>query len=110
VGEIVGGELYVSPRPSPLHSRAAGRLFHALDSFDKRPGDHGLGGWVMLFEPELHLGGEVLVPDLAGWRRERLPAPPNTAALTLAPDWVDALVRAEPFEALELTLSHLWEW
>jgi Uma2 family endonuclease len=48
----------------------------------------GPGGWLILFEPELHLGEDVLVPDLAGWRRERMPEMPEVAAFTLAPDWV----------------------
>jgi Uma2 family endonuclease len=43
---------------------------------------------VLLGEPELHLGGEVLVPDLAGWRRERMPELPEEVGITLAPDWV----------------------
>jgi Uma2 family endonuclease len=48
----------------------------------------GSGGWVILDEPELHFGDDVLVPDLAGWRRERLPTLPADAYLTLAPDWI----------------------
>jgi Uma2 family endonuclease len=100
VGEIVGGELYLSPRPSPLHTRTAGRLFQALSPFDKPPGDDGLRGWVLLFEPELRLGKEALVPDLAGWRRERLPELPETAAMTLAPDWVCEVLSAST-EALD---------
>ncbi|QRN98874.1 Uma2 family endonuclease [Archangium violaceum] len=88
VGEIIEGELHVSPRPRPMHARAAGRLFNALDSFDQDAGEEGPGGWVLLYEPELHLGREVLVPDLAGWRRERMPELPEEAAFTLAPDWV----------------------
>lgn len=88
VGEIIGGELHVSPRPNPRHARAAFRLGTALGPFDRNQGVEGPGGWVLLFEPELHLGDEVLVPDLAGWRRERLPELPDTAGLTLAPDWV----------------------
>ena len=51
-------------------------------------GRGGPGGWWILFEPELHLEADVLVPDLAGWRCERLPKPPETAAIDLAPDWV----------------------
>jgi Uma2 family endonuclease len=165
VGEIIDGELYVSPRPSPAHSRVSVQLVHALAPFDKPSGADGLGGWVLLFEPELRLGSEALVPDVAGWRRERLPQLPDTAFLALAPDWVcevlspstEALdrarkmssyaragvkhlwladprshllevyrleegrwlrlgaylggtpVRAEPFEALELNMSLLWE-
>lgn len=88
VGEIIGGELYVSPLPSPIHSRVTMRLSQALSPFDQSPRGEGPSGWVILFEPELHLGRAALVPDLAGWKRERLPELPDTAALTLAPDWL----------------------
>jgi Uma2 family endonuclease len=87
VGEIIAGELYVSPRPAVPHAVASSRLGGELmGPFDRGRG--GPGGWVLLDEPELHLGEDVPVPDLAGWRRERMPRPPNTAALTLSPDWV----------------------
>ncbi|OJT27610.1 hypothetical protein BO221_01215 [Archangium sp. Cb G35] len=86
VGEIVGGELYASPRPASPHTRAASRLGgELLGPFDRGRG--GPGGWVILHEPELHLGEDVLVPDLAGWRRERMPEMPHTVGVTLAPDW-----------------------
>ncbi len=55
---------------------------------------------MFLIEPELHLGKEVLVPDLAGWRRERMPELPDTAALTLAPDWICEVLSAST-EALD---------
>jgi Uma2 family endonuclease len=87
VGEIIAGELYSSPRPAVPHAVAASRLGGELiGPFDRGRG--GPGGWIILYEPELHLGGDVLVPDLAGWRRERLPKPPRAAAMTLAPDWL----------------------
>lgn len=87
VGEIIAGELYASPRPAMPHTRAASRLGMALGGpFDT--GSIGPGGWIILDEPELHLGSDVLVPDLAGWRRERMPKLPRLAALTLAPDWI----------------------
>jgi Uma2 family endonuclease len=86
VGEIVDGELYTSPRPASPHARAASRLGARLDPFDS--GSSGPGGWIILYEPELHLGGNVLVPDLAGWRRERMPEMPDVAAFELAPDWI----------------------
>jgi Uma2 family endonuclease len=54
--------------------------------FDRGRG--GPGGWIILDEPELHLAADVLVPDLAGWKRERMPELPHTPAFTLAPDWV----------------------
>jgi Uma2 family endonuclease len=87
VGEIIAGELHVSPRPAAPHTMAASRLGGELMSpFDR--GRDGPGGWIILDEPELHLGEDVLVPDLAGWRRERMPQPPRTAAFSLAPDWL----------------------
>jgi Uma2 family endonuclease len=87
VAEILDGELHVSPRPGSRHALAASRLGSELGGpFDRGRG--GPGGWWILDEPELHFGEEVLVPDLAGWRRERLPEFPDTAAFTLAPDWV----------------------
>lgn len=166
VAEILDGELHVQPRPCVRHARAASRLGGDLSGFD-REGTGGPGGWTILFEPALHLGQrpDRLVPDLAGWRRERMPKLPDTAAIELAPDWVcevlsdrtervdrtkkrriyaregvgylwlvspdqrmlevfrlqgehwvlletfegDSLVRAEPFDAIELPLGSLWE-
>src|SRR5690606_2707049 len=75
VAEIIAGELVTSPRPAARHARASSRLGGCLDGpFDR--GDGGPGGWIILDEPELHLHGDILVPDLAGWRRERMPKLP----------------------------------
>ena len=89
VGEIIDGVLYAHSRPATRHARAASVLGGELEpSFGRGRG--GPGGWVILDEPELHLGSEpdVLVPDLAGWRRTRMPELPDAAYLTLPPDWV----------------------
>lgn len=87
VAEIIDGELVTSPRPAAPHARAASALSGELyNPFDR--GKDGPGGWLILYEPELHLGGDVLVPDLAGWRRERMPEMPEAAAFDLAPDWI----------------------
>ena len=87
VAEIIDGELVTSPRPAAPHARAASTLSGELyNPFDR--GKVGPGGWLILYEPELHLHGSVLVPDLAGWRRERMPEMPDAAAFELAPDWV----------------------
>jgi Uma2 family endonuclease len=163
IGEIVDGELYVSPRPAIPHAVAGSTLAGDLSGPFQR-GRGGPGGWWILFEPELHFGVDVLVPDLAGWRRERLPRPPKAPFLELAPDWIcevlspsterldrarklriyarecvahawlvnpetrtlevlrrqgktwtllathehDDVVRAEPFDAIELDLLGLW--
>lgn len=162
VAEVIDGRLYLHARPRARHSRSASRLGMLLAPFDL----DGDGGWIILDEPELHLGGEpdIIVPDIAGWRRERMPEMPDDVYFTLAPDWVcevlspstedidraekmqiyareavshtwlvdpavrtlevfgldgetyrlagvwraDAIVRAEPFDAIELSLASLW--
>jgi Uma2 family endonuclease len=87
IGEILNGQLITQPRPAPKYSRAASSIGSELfDPFDHGRG--GPGGWWILFEPELHLGRDILVPDLAGWRRERLPVFPDEAFFPLAPDWI----------------------
>jgi Uma2 family endonuclease len=87
VAEMFDGELYASPRPAMPHARAASVLGVELGGpFDR--GRNGPGGWLIVDEPELHFANDVLVPDLAGWRRERLPSTPNEPYLTLAPDWI----------------------
>jgi len=87
VAEIIDGDLHLSPRPAPRHAAASTGVGGALHGpFDRGRG--GPGGWLVLFEPELHLGADVIVPDLAGWRRTRLPRLPDEAYFTLAPDWI----------------------
>ncbi len=86
-GQIAFGVLHAMPRPAPRHARAAGVIGLELGApFDFGRG--GPGGWVFLPEPELHLGAHVIVPDIAGWKRERLPTLPATAWIEIAPDWV----------------------
>jgi len=86
VAELLNGELVTSPRPSPHHARAASSLGAELyGPFDRGRG--GPGGWIILDEPELHLHDDVVVPDIAGWRRERMPALPKSSAFELSPDW-----------------------
>jgi len=165
VGEILDGELHAHPRPASRHARVTSVLGTRIGGpFDYD--DDGPGGWLILDEPELHLGPgpDVVVPDLGGWRRERMPEMPDTAAFSLPPDWVcevlspntasqdrtikmeiyaregvghiwlsdplaellevyraehgrwlrvsswhgDPKVRAEPFDAIELSLGRLW--
>ena len=87
VAEVVGGTLYTQPRPAMPHALASSSLGGELSSpFQKGRG--GPGGWWIIDEPELHLAEDIVVPDLAGWRRERMPEFPETAFVTLAPDWV----------------------
>jgi Uma2 family endonuclease len=170
VAEILDGHLHITPRPPRRNTNTASVLGGELHAPFRR-GNGGPGGWVLLHEPEVHLGPkpDKLVPDLAGWRRERMPdalgpidAP---SSYDIAPDWIceilsprteatdrttkmriyrregvahawlinpvtrtlevyrletgrwilldtfddDAVIRAEPFDAIDLSLAVLWE-
>lgn len=88
-GEIIGGELYTQPRPAGPHTVVASGLGgDLLGMFDRGRG--GPGGWVILDEPEIHFSdGEILVPDIAGWKLERLPVEARVGTFfTVVPDWV----------------------
>ena len=169
VAEVIDGSLSLMPRPRPRHANAASVLNGDLHGPFRR-GRGGPGGWIFLPEPELHFGQkpDIVAPDLAGWRRERVPddflADEAPAHITLVPDWIcevisdrteahdrgkkrriyrregvkyywivdpriqtlevfrledgrwveldtwegEAVVRAEPFDAIELDLAALW--
>ncbi len=87
VGEIIHGTLHTHPRPAPKHAVAHSTMGFQLGG-PYHGGIGGPGGWWILDEPELHLGDDILVPDLAGWRRERMPGLPDTAWFEQAPDRV----------------------
>ena len=116
VAELINGALITNPRPASRHALASSVLGSELVGPFHR-GKGGPGGWILLDEPELHLHGDVLVPDLAGWRRARMPELPDAPAFELAPDWVcevlspstAAVDRAEkmPIYARE-RVPHLW--
>jgi Uma2 family endonuclease len=116
VGEIVGGELVTSPRPGPAHAVVATGIAAAVAP-PFQYGDGGPGGWWILVEPELHLGTDVVVPDVAGWRRDRLPALPASSHIEVTPDWICEIlspstarldrVRKMPLYALR-RVGHAW--
>ena len=116
VAEIVDGTLHTHPRPAAPHALASSSLGGELSN-PFQFGRGGPGGWWIIFEPELHLGDDILVPDLAGWRRERMPDYPDTAYFTRAPDWVCEVLSAStreldlhgkrPIYARE-AVHHLW--
>lgn len=116
VGEILNGHLHTHPRPAPRHARAysalTGNLWNPFDN-----GSGGPGGWWIIDEPELHLGADIVVPDIAGWRRERMPQLPDTAWFELSPDWVCEVLSpatARTDRAVKMPLyaregvAHLW--
>jgi Uma2 family endonuclease len=116
VAELVQGALHLHPRPASRHARASLKLGARLDDpFENGIG--GPGGWYLAIEPELHLGEDVVVPDVAGWRRERMREYPDVPAIDLAPDWVcellspatrhfDLTVKRELYGARGV--GHLW--
>jgi Uma2 family endonuclease len=163
IAELIDGELFASPRPRPRHMNAAGSLYAELRrSFGG--GSGGPGGWWIVIEQEIHLGRDVFVPDVAGWKRDRVPVQPVDEYWDIPPDWIcevvspstgrldravkmpryathgipyawlvdpmqqtlevlrlvegrwmtiavhsrDELVRAEPFEEIEIPLASLW--
>jgi Uma2 family endonuclease len=118
VAEVIGGVLHTMPRPRLRHARAASVLGADLGGPFER-GRGGPGGWILLDEPELHLGSEpaIVVPDLAGWRRERMPEIPDEPYATLAPDWVCEVLspRTEDYDRAEKVplyarerVTHVW--
>ena len=116
VAEIVDGELHASPRPAPVQA-VAGSSLGVVIGGPYFHGRGGPGGWWILGEPELHLGPDVLVPDLAGWRRTRMPRCPSTAYFPLAPDWLCEVLspstarldRAQKFAVYAREgVAHMW--
>jgi Uma2 family endonuclease len=101
VGEILFGVLYAFPRPAIPHASASTALTGVLFNPFHR-GKGGPGGWIILDDPELHLRSDIVVPDLAGWKRERLPEAPDAAFITLAPDWICEIVSPST-EAIDRT-------
>jgi Uma2 family endonuclease len=119
VAEIVDGELFTSPQPATSHARAGSAIGSDLfGGFDGLPRGAGRpGGWWILAEPELHFGQDVLVPDMGGWRIERMSSNPNVVGITTVPDWVCEVIspctarldrtRKMPVYARE-GVDHLW--
>jgi Uma2 family endonuclease len=120
VGEILGGELVVSPRPAAPHARASSALGALLTSaYDLGLG--GPGGWWIVDAPELSLGVDArfdpVVPDIAGWRRQTLPEHPVTPRFRTVPDWVCEVISPStqrvdrvlklPFHA-RAGVAHVW--
>ena len=115
-GEIIHNVLYSQPRPAPQHANTYSVLGYTVGA-PFHGGIGGPGGWWIIDEPELHIEGHILVPDLAGWKRERMPELPETAWFECAPDWVceilspstarkDRMVKMPVYA--DLGVKHLW--
>jgi Uma2 family endonuclease len=118
VAELIDGDLYAWPRPDGPHARFATAL--AMDigpPYDR--GRSGPGGWWIVFEPEVHfiLNEQVLVPDLGGWRRERMPRIPKDQRFVVTPDWVCEVIspsslRVDRSKKMRIYAEHgvAWMW
>ena len=116
VAEVLAGTLHTQPRPAMRHAWASSILGGSLFNPFGR-GTDGPGGWWIVFEPELHLGDDIMVPDLAGWRRETMPEFPDAAYCTIPPDWACEVLspstrRIDQNEKRAIyareSVSHLW--
>jgi Uma2 family endonuclease len=96
IGEIVNGELIVTPRPGPRHMNVTTILGEELGPPYRR-GRGGPGGWIFLIEVEIKLGEDIVVPDLAGWRKERFPTKTEHNWIPVAPDWVCEVLSPSTF-------------
>src|ERR1051325_2214134 len=85
VAELIDGELYTWPRPRGTHGDAQSTILGRINGA-YRYGDPG--GWWIIGEPEVHFGPQNVVPDIGGWRRERMSAVPASHIFDIAPDWV----------------------
>ncbi|MBX9924801.1 MAG: Uma2 family endonuclease [Hyphomicrobiaceae bacterium] len=117
VGEILFGALHGQPRPAPRHAVAANVVGAEITGRFQFRRSGGPGGWIFMIEPELHLGPHVVVPDIAGWKRERLTPFPDTAYIETSPDWLcevlspstQALDRTDKLSVYaEYGVGHCW--
>lgn len=117
IGEIIDGELIVTPRPSVKHVYAASTLGMKIGSPYQLGDGGGPGGWVILVEPEVKLAEDVVVPDLAGWKKERYPRSVETNWIAVSPDWVcevlsPGTMRTDKIKKMPLyvrhNVGHIW--
>jgi Putative restriction endonuclease len=116
-GEILFGSLVTQPRPAHPHVNAASAMGYIIGPPFHFGSGGGPGGWVIYVESEIHLGPHVVVPDLAGWRRERFTDAPDAAFLTVPPDWVCEILspgtnRRDRTDKMRIyaaySVGHLW--
>jgi len=97
IGEIIDGELIVTPRPSRKHVVCATALGAAVTAPYQFGQGNGPGGWIFAIKPEIGLGEQILVPDLAGWKRERFPVEEDHNWISTVPDWVCEILSPSTF-------------
>ena len=115
-GEIIAGELIVTPRPSRKHVYTASSLEGNLSRYHFG-GGAGPGGWIILVEPEISMGENILVPYLTGWREDRFPESEDHNWISAVPDWICEILspstaKTDKTDKMPLYarygVSHLW--
>lgn len=116
-GEIIDGELIVQPRPSRKHTYAASVLEIEIGSTYQFGRGGGPGGWIIIVEPEIQLGEHTMVPDLAGWKRQRFPVEEDRNPISAVPDWVCEILSPSTFRVDKIKkmpiyahhgVGHIW--
>lgn len=116
-GEIIDDELYAFPRPSFPHMHIKGSVFHDLRGpFEMGRG--GPGGWWLVAEPGIwHARSPDFSPDVAGWRKPRMPSPPRKGPITVVPDWICEVLSPKTYSYdlrvkrrfyAEIGVAYLW--
>ncbi|MGC8490690.1 MAG: Uma2 family endonuclease [Syntrophobacteraceae bacterium] len=116
-GEIIDGKLIATPRPARRHTLAASHLGGILIPPYHFGRGGGPGGWIIIIEPEIGLGEDILVPDLAGWKKERFPIEEEHNWISAAPDWVCEILSPKSFRTDKIekmpiyarhNVGHIW--
>ncbi len=92
--EILGGAMAMSPSALPRHSLAQRVLGSVIGGpFHDEHDAGGPGGWWIFPEVDVQLGvHDIVRPDLAGWRRERLQDPWDARPIRVVPDWICEII------------------
>ncbi|MDR3568199.1 MAG: Uma2 family endonuclease [Syntrophobacteraceae bacterium] len=116
-GEIIDGELIVTPRPSRKHTLAASVLASEIIPPYYLGQGGGPGGWIIIVEPEIGLEEHTMVPDLAGWKKERFPVAEDHNWISVAPDWICEILSPNTFRTDKIKkmpiyahhgVGHIW--
>ena len=104
--EVVHGELVRKALPTARHALAQGKILGSFEPFNEPIAADRPGGWWLLPEAEVELAPQEIVrPDVAGWRRERLPELPQVSPIRLRPDWVCEILSPSPSSQLRDRVS-----
>ena len=106
-GEIIDGEVIATPRPSRRHTLVTGLLGGEIIPPYFHGWGGGPGGWIIIIESEVGLGEDILVPDLAGWKKERFPVSEETNWISVVPEWVCEVLSPRAIRVDKIKKMHI---